>query len=90
MIDGQHRYKALEQLLELGVNNVAISCVTVEVIQVSNETSLFAEFQTINKSVPVPTHKLWVNSVVEESVVLLVTKFPKALKSKRLSPALYF
>jgi len=88
LIDGQHRYRALEHLLELGVKMLSISNVTIEVIPVTNEDALFAEFRNINLSVPVPTHKIWVNKTINESVELLGIVFPKAFKKKRVSPAL--
>lgn len=76
ILDGQHRYRTFEKLVEDGtIDDVSI---TIEFIEVNNQTDLFDEFKEINESKPVPVHNLKRDEIINGATEMLIRDYPDA------------
>jgi len=73
LIDGQHRYKAMLQLVDSRISSDFP--VILQIIRVRDEEEIHREFVNINKSVPVPVNILNPDKIVSLVMNLLTAKY---------------
>jgi hypothetical protein len=81
LIDGQHRYIALCELLDERLI-LPDTEIMFQFIRVTNEKELHEEFKNINRSVPVPIHYLEMDEAIPNAVELIKRRYPKFLSDK--------
>ena len=84
IIDGQHRLKALFQMVSNKIIDDAQ--ILIELVEVNNKEEMFKEFQEINFSVPVPLHYLSPNELIDRGTNLLISKYCNAFSEKGIRP----
>ena len=79
IIDGQHRFYALKELI--GDGYIDDCEVIVELFLVDNENQKFELFRNINLSEPVPVNYIKVDDIVNDCATQLMEQFPNAFST---------
>lgn len=80
IIDGQHRFAAISELIKTGVLNDFL--IPVEVLLVQNDAEIQQNYHNINQSVPVPMHYHTPDELIDRVGEILLSKYPDGISTK--------